>query len=114
MSILSRINARSLDQKVTFQTKTTTKSPTGAPVVVWNNYGTVSARVDAIKAAERYLAQQEVTGNEYTIWIRWRGDLNTNMRALWNGQPLDLTGIPNNQKRGRYMSVFATAGINQG
>jgi SPP1 family predicted phage head-tail adaptor len=114
MSILSRTNARRLDQRVTFQVKVTTPSGTGAPQITWNDYATIWACVDATKASERFLAQQELTGNEYTIWVRWRGDLNSNMRAIWNGQPLDITGIPNNQKRGRFMSIFAMAGLNQG
>lgn len=122
MSILSRTNARRLDQRVTFQSKVLgAQDPnTGEQTFTWTNVaaigenGTIWACVDAVKAAERYLAQQELAGNEYTVWVRWRGDLSPDMRIVWNGVNLNITGIPDNQRRGRYLSIFCQSGINSG
>lgn len=116
MAVLSRTNPRRLDQRVQFERKETVQNPdSGAMTVTWVPVGNpVWAAVDATKASERFLAEQELSGNDYTIWIHWRGDIDANMRAVWNGLPLDITGIPNNQRRGQYMSVFARAGINEG
>lgn len=115
MAVLSRTNPRRLDQRVRFERKVETQDPeTGAITHTWVEFATVFAAVDATKASERFLADQELAGNDYTIWIHWRGDLNANMRVVWNGQPMDIVGIPDNQRRGQFMSVFARSGINQG
>lgn len=115
MSILSNTDARRLDQRITFQNPNETRSSTGAVVrTTWTDYATCWACVDAVRANERFTAEQEINGNEYTVWIRWRGDLNTKMRILWKGRPLDIKGIPDNQRRGRYMSIFCESGVNAG
>lgn len=115
MSVLSRTSPRRLDQRVRFERKVEVQDPvSGAMTVTWVEHATVWAAVDATKASERFAAEQELAGNDYTIWIYWRGDINANMRAVWNGVPLDITGIPDNQRRGQFMSVFARAGINEG
>jgi SPP1 family predicted phage head-tail adaptor len=115
MSILSRASPRRLDTRVRFERKVETQdSATGAITTTWEEHVTVHAAVDATKASERFAAEQELAGTDYTIWIYWRGDLTPNMRAVWNGIPMDIVGIPNNQRRGQFMSIFARAGINEG
>lgn len=114
MAVLSRTNARRLDQRITFQRKALTPSATGAQTTSWVDFVTIWACVDATKASERFNSQQELAGNEYTVWIRWRNDIDPNMRIVWNGILLNVTGIPDNQKRGRFLNVFCESGINQG
>lgn len=70
--------------------------------------------MDALKASERFQAEQELSGGEYTVWIRWRGDLSTNMRILWGNRKLDILGIPDQQKRGRLLALFCRTGVNSG
>ena len=114
MSILATTDVRRLDQRITFQTKRQTRNAAGGTIITWVDFATVWAAVDAVRANERYNSEQELSGNEYTVWIRWRGDLNSNMRILWKGLPLDIKGIPDNQRRGRFLSIFAESGINTG
>lgn len=115
MAVLSRTNQRRLDQRVQFERKVEVQDPsTGAITMTWVEHATVWAAVDATKASERFAAEQELAGNDYTIWIYWRGDISANMRVVWNDTPMDIVGIPDNQRRGQFMSVFARAGINEG
>ncbi len=116
MSILSNTDCRRLDQRIVVQQKIDGAQDPVSGVVsfVWTTFVTLWACVDATKANERYLGQQEASGKGYTVWVRWRGDLNENMRILWNGEELNIISIPDNQKRGRFMSIFATAGENEG
>ena len=121
MAILSRQSDRRRDQRITVQHKVEAQDPnTGEITFTWQNVptvgldGTIWACVDATKASERFSAQQELSGNDYTIWVMWRDDIDSNMRILWAGRELDIVGIPDNQRRGEWMSIFATAGINEG
>ena len=120
MSILTNLDSRRLDQRVTFQSKTYAQSSgSGAMDPVWTDYCTVWAAVDGMLANKRDFGEeirggQELSAGRYTVWIRWRSDLNTNMRMVWNGQNFDVVGIPNNQRRGRYISVYVATGVNEG
>jgi SPP1 family predicted phage head-tail adaptor len=115
MAIVSNTDARRCDQRITFQQKVTAQDPnTGEITFTWADFATIWACIDATKASERFAAQQELSGNDFTIWIRWRGDIDSNMRILWNDRIFDITGIPDQQRRGRWLSVFVTAGINNG
>jgi len=115
VSVLSNTDVRRLDQRIQFQVKAETRSTSGAVVTAWTNYGAECwAAVDAVRANERFTAEQEIAGNEYTIWIRWRGDINANMRVMWGTRVLDIKGIPDNQRRGRFLSIFAEEGVTTG
>lgn len=114
MSVLSNTDARKLDQRILFQNKHEARTPSGAFSYNWSNFADCWASVDAVRANERFTAEQEINGNEYTVWIRWRGDLDTNMRILWKGKVLDIKGIPDNQRRGRFLAIFAEEGKNSG
>lgn len=114
MSVLSTTDARRLDQRITIQQKSQSQTSTGAITFTWTNFATIWACVDALKANERFIAEQELPEGQYTFWIRWRGDLNTNMRINWKGRLFDIKGIPDQQKRGRFLAIFAETGVNVG
>lgn len=120
MSIRATLPAQRLDQTITFQRKVQAPqdAATGAlPQMNWEDVPTakrVHAAIDAMKANERYLAQQIEAQGDYTVWIRWRDDIDANMRILWRGLPLDIKSIPDQQRRGRWLAIFASSGVNQG
>ena len=70
--------------------------------------------MDALKANERFQAEQELSGGEYTVWIRWRKNMSPAMRILWGDRILDIKGIPDQQKRGRLLALFCQTGVNAG
>lgn len=115
MSVRADINPRRLDQFIVFQSKTQTQdSGSGELTFTWANVCSAFAAIDAVRAKERYLASQEVPASDYTVWIYWRNDIDSNMRILWGSRVLDIVGIPDNQKRGLFLSLFCTEGVNRG
>ncbi len=114
MSIRSDTNPRRLDQKITFQRKVESRESSGELIPTWTRTFDALAAVDGVRAKERYLASQEVPAADYTVWIYWRDDINTNMRIKWGSRYLDIVGIPDNQKRGLFLSLFCTEGVNNG
>lgn len=117
MSTRSDLNPRRLDQRITFQRKNLTRDSSGELVPStppWLDVCSANAAVDGVRAKERYIASQEVPAGDYTVWIYWRGDIDTNMRIKWGSRYLDIVGIPDNQKRGLFLSLFCTEGLNNG
>lgn len=119
MSIRSNVDARRLDQRITFQSKAELQDPNSGYVTVsWVDTVTAWAALDALKASERIEAAKVNQVNAYTAWVRSdiisRYSINTNMRVVWKGQPYDIQDIPDNQLRGRLTAVFLIGGLSQG
>jgi SPP1 family predicted phage head-tail adaptor len=116
MSVRADINPRRLDQLITFQRKSETRDSASGELIPdpWVNVCSCLAAIDAVRAKERFLASQELPAGEYTVWIYWRNDIDTNMRILWGSRIFDISGIPDNQKRGLFLSLFCIEGVNRG
>lgn len=119
MSIRSDVDARRLNQRITFQRKSEIQDPnTGYVTVKWQTVATVWSAVDALKANERMAAAQINQVNAYTAWVRAdiikRFSIDTNMRVVWRGEPYDIKDIPDNQLVGRLAAVFLIGGLSQG
>jgi len=116
MSIRANVPAQRLDQRITFQRKVNgTQNPVNGEIPVsWQDVITCWGCVDAIRANERHISDQIEAEGDYTVWVRWRGDLDANMRIVWRGTPLDIKSIPDQQRRGRWLAIFCESGLNQG
>lgn len=124
MSLRSNVDARRLNERVTIQRKVTTQSPTTGEVThTWQTVLPVwaavdSARVDNIAASVANETEQAgaITASRfYTVWIRYRAGIDSNMRIVRkNGAVLDIKGIPDNGKTGRLMALFCYEGLNDG
>lgn len=112
MSVRANINPRRLTERIYFEKKQKSRDmQTGAESFTWATAtGEMFACVDATRANEVFLADQKLPARDYTIWIYWRDDIESNMRVRWRGRILEIVGIPDNQKRGLFMSVFCIEG----
>ena len=117
MSIRANNLAQRLDQRITFQRKIEAPqdSSSGAlPPGNWTDVASCWACIDATKSNERYLAQQIEAQNDYTVIIRWRDGIDANMRIVWKEQFWDIKNIPDQQRRGRWLFITVSQGINNG
>jgi SPP1 family predicted phage head-tail adaptor len=121
MSIRANSPAQRLDQRITFQRKVQTQNTANGELTPsWQNVATIGqngmvrAAVDAQKANEIYQSQQIEAEGLYTVIIRWRGDIDSNMRIVWQSRNLDIRSIPDQQKRGRWLFLVCQAGVNDG
>lgn len=117
MSIRSNVDPRIFDQRITFQRKVETpQDPTSGalPPDAWEDVASCWACINATKSNERYLAEQIEAENDYTVVIRWRGDIDSNMRIVWKNQLWDIRNIPDQQRRGRLLYITVMEGVNQG
>jgi SPP1 family predicted phage head-tail adaptor len=114
MSILS---AR-LRHRLTLQSKTQTQDPnTGAVVTAWQTVDELPAEVVPLSARE-YLVGQQVDSKITTrITIRYRPDVNTDMRLLdaQGDHIYQIEGVLGDQKSGlEYLTLPCSEGVNDG
>ena len=115
MSIRANNPAQRLDQRITFQRKVQTQdSGNGELDVTWTDVAKCWACVDAQKSNEVYQSQQIEAENMFTVIIRYRDDIDPNMRIDWKGLKLDIRNIPDQQRRGRWMFLLCQSGLNDG
>lgn len=119
MSIRANVDARALDQRVTFQRNVPVQGGSGGETDNWIKLIDCAARVDGARAnGEPYVQNGIRTVSDYTFWVRAdiksRFNITTADRILWNGTPFDISDLPDQQLRGRLVAMFARAGVNNG
>lgn len=88
------MRAGRLDQRVTLQRPTVRVFPDGSHAPeVWEDVATVWATVVSPSSSQRFSAPQEVPVEAFTIWIRWRPEVASSWRVVWEGRPYRITGI---------------------
>ena len=120
MSIRAKLRAQSLDDRVTFERKTSVRGASGGMVETWLPVVTCYARVDGAKAssAEPVADGGIRTLRDYMIWIRSdiqvRYSLTPLDRANWKGRLMNIADIPDQGRRGQLIAVICRAGLNAG
>lgn len=115
MSIRSKVLAQRLDQRVVLQRPVETQDPsTGEVSVSWATVATLWASVDAVRANERFSLSEVTSNRAYTVWVRWRSGIDQKSRLVWGSRVLEVVDVPDQQKRGRLLSVFCTEGLTEG
>lgn len=122
MSIRSNVDAREFDQRIAFERRVETATGTGGTTVTWTRLGGLTAmywaRVDGAKASEPYIADGIRSPADYTFWIRAdvfeRLGLLLSDRIVWKGDPYNISDIPDQQLRGRKISIAAQRGLSDG
>lgn len=109
------VDARSLDQRVRFESKSSERTSSGAMVTGWTDVCTTWARMDAAKANERIAAGQMHQVDAYTCWVRAdvvsRFGLNATMRAVWRGAYYEVKEVPDNGPRGGLCGIVLQGGL---
>lgn len=119
MSIQAHIDPRELDQLVTFQRDVATRSATGDKKPNWSTLASnVRAKVDGARGREFAAGGATVGQAGYTVWVYadivTRFSIRPKDRIVWDGIALNITDVPNQQLRGRFMAVICSAGVNAG
>jgi SPP1 family predicted phage head-tail adaptor len=118
MSIRANVDARRLDQRVTFQRNTPAQDGAGQPVESWATVIETWASVDGAKASELTAADAVRSRMGYVVWVRadiiTRFSITQADRVSWNGKYLNIIELPDQQLRGRLMAVVCDSGLNNG
>lgn len=112
------VNARELDEKITFQRKDVVVESNGDRTPNWVSVAECWARVDAIKVLERHrepvYGQAEQLLANFECWVRadviQRWSIDAGFRIMRAGYYYDILDIVDNELRGRYTQVLLRRG----
>lgn len=85
-----------LDRSIVIQANTPTQDGYGSPVDVWakiHTADTIAAGVRPVRGGVRYGTQQFVGEQISTFKIRWRDDVTTVNRIVYNGRNWDVLDV---------------------
>jgi SPP1 family predicted phage head-tail adaptor len=84
------MNAGRLSHRVTLQTKAVSRDAYGGETVTWADIATVWAECAPLSGREYLAARAEVAETILKIRIRWRADVSTTCRAVWEWRAYDI------------------------
>jgi len=120
MSIRAYDNPRERDQWIQFERNEPITQPSGDTKPRWQRICGCFARVDGAKASgpEPVIADGTRSVRDYVFWVQadliGRYCITVVDRVLWRGRVFDIADIPDQQLRGRLLTVIARAGANAG
>lgn len=118
MTIVSNTDPRRLDEVVTFQRNVGTQDTSGDTPENWTNLIACRAAVDGDKASEMATGGGMKSRLGYTVWVHadiiTRFAITQRDRISWKGRLLNITDLPDQGLRGRYMPVVCDSGVNSG
>lgn len=120
MTIRANVDARELDQRITFHRNTPTRSATGDTVDGWAALKECWAGVDGAKAsaAEPAIGGETMSRMDYTFWVRSelveRYSITVADRISWKGRFLNIKDMPDQQLRGNLIAIICNTGVNKG
>lgn len=105
-----------LDQRITFQKRSSVPDGMGGSTTTWVNVGTL----DTVWAHVRAKSGREVTEFDRVnaqasqlFVIRKRNDILESYRILWDGEAFNIRHIPKPKTRAMYMEIEAERGVAQ-
>lgn len=102
--------AQELNRKITFQAFTITQDPvTGEITESWTDHVSVFAKVEPLVGREYFAAAAVQAEDTTKFTMRFRGDLDTAMRIVFDGQNYNITSIQNIRSSNRETLIYARA-----
>lgn len=87
------IQAGQLSNRITIQTPTTTQDAAGQPIRSWATLAgpvVLPAKVESVTGGETIRGRQVSAVAQVMFTIRYRSDITTQMRVLWDGRVLGI------------------------
>lgn len=105
------MRAGRLARRITLLRQTETQGPDGAPIRTWSEVAKVWAELVPVGGRERLQAPQTIAERTARIRIRWRSDVDEQMRIRHDGRLWEIQGIA---EIGRREGLELTAAALQG
>lgn len=105
--------AGSLRDRITIQSKADTFDAFGQPISAWSEYAVVWANVLFINGKEAISSQIDTASKSVSMRIRWRTDINTGMRVIFNGETYNIKAVLPDHNR-VFIDLVTDTGLNNG
>ena len=88
-----RLETPKFDDRVTLQTRSVVKDALGQDTITWIDLATVWAQCQVLRGREFFAAAQVQQEHTVKVRIRFRADVSTLTRLVWQGRAHDITGV---------------------
>lgn len=101
------LNPGRLRHRVTIQALTRTPDTGGGYTETWSDTATVWAAVEPLAGTERLRAMQVSPTLSHRIRMRYRADVSSAQRLVYNGRAFDITSVVDVDERHRELQLLA-------
>lgn len=109
------MQAGELDRRITFQERTETQdSSSGAYTYVWSDFADVWAKVIEETRSENIAGGIAMASRPANIFIRWRGDITSDMRIIYGDRTMKIVAGPAEVGRREWLKLSAVEFSTQG
>lgn len=102
--------AGSLDTRITLQQRIGTIDALGQPTESWIDLVTVGASVSPLRGREYFAAGQIESVVDVRIRIRYRSNITTAMRVVWQSTPYDIISVIDVDARRHTLELMCATG----
>ena len=99
------MNPGDFDQRITIQNVTESVDTFGQRVQAFSTLANVWAKVEEKSGSEGETSDQIIATRKVQFLIRWRNDINEQMRILYRGQIYEIESIINGDARHHTMRI---------
>lgn len=93
MSLKRKLESAVLDERVTLQSRSVATDAFGQDTITWVEVATVWAQCQVLRGREFFAAAQVQQEHTVKVRIRYRADVSTLTRLVWQGRAHDITGV---------------------
>lgn len=108
------MRAGELRHRVDFQQKVVSQNALGAEVVTWQSQKRLWAKVWDVKADQSDVSDQQKNVVDTKIRVRYREDLSSTMRVVYQGNIYEILGFSNPSGEREYLDCVCRKGLNNG
>ena len=101
------MKAGKLRQRITLQAKAVTRDAMGGEVITWPDQATIWASAEPLRGREFFVAQQEQSEITIRFRIRYRTDVTTAWRVVWETRVYDIVQIIDPEGMHREQQIMA-------
>ena len=92
--------------RITYKEKTIGQGSFGEPVITWNDFATVWAKIDPIRGREYWDAEQVQSEVTHRIVHRYLSDVSPEMEIHFKGRVFDVLHFHDAEEKKREMEVL--------
>ena len=107
----TQFNIANLRYKVQLQAPTRTSDGGGGYTESFSTIANLFADIRPQNALERYRQGQVQETVSHRIYIRYRKDIQTNYKILYDNRTFQIKGIKNINERDRFLELFCQEGV---
>ncbi|MBD2782858.1 phage head closure protein [Xenorhabdus szentirmaii] len=107
------MRAGRLRHRVTIEKQTSSRTPSGSVIREWSDVASVWAEVRPISGRELVASGAVLTEVTIRIWLRYRADITTSHRIIYQGNSFAITVVIPNAQHTR-LELLCKGGVRHG